>query len=336
MTKEILYNFLNKRYSLKNLSNEDFEEIVSLLAEELEKVTYFNFYTDEKLKKDWKDLCEWTTKENYINSTSRVGMKLCEHFFPNFYDIENNKGQSFSNLWKKDNLEKILRWNRKSHSTPYLSELKRGIYFCCGLTKNTMYRPQIAKMICDKYSPKKVLDPCAGWGGRMLGVVSSGSEYIAFEPNTKTYNNLVSLSKFLNIEKKVTLICDDAMNMEKYSLSKVDCIITSPPYFDVEIYTHEKTQSIENYDSYQKWSENFLRGIIHKSLSLLNENGVSCWNVGKVGKKDMNDDVLYYHSQFNFFKKEHFSVISSKRQSLQKTGSEKSNDDTILYATVVK
>lgn len=336
MTKEILYNFLNKRYSLKNLSNEDFEEIVSLLAEELEKVTYFNFYTDEKLKKDWKDLCEWTTKENYINSTSRVGMKLCEHFFPNFYDIENNKGQSFSNLWKKDNLEKILRWNRKSHSTPYLSELKRGIYFCCGLTKNTMYRPQIAKMICDRYKPKKVLDPCAGWGGRMLGVVSSGSEYIGFEPNTETYNNLINLSKFLNIEEKVTLICDDAMNMEKYSLPKVDCIITSPPYFDVEVYTHEKTQSIENYDSYQKWSENFLRGIIQKSLSLLNGNGVSCWNVGKVGKKDMNDDVSFYHSQFNFLKKEHFSVISSKRQSLQKIGSEKSNDDTVLYATVVK
>ena len=40
-----------------------------------------------------------------------------------------------------------MRWNRKSHSTPYLSEIKRGIYFNFGLPKSTMYRPQMAKMI---------------------------------------------------------------------------------------------------------------------------------------------------------------------------------------------
>jgi tRNA1(Val) A37 N6-methylase TrmN6 len=336
MNEMILYNFLNKRYSTRNLSDIEFEKILPVLSQELEQLSYLNFYTEDKLKKDWNDLCNWKNEKTYINSTNRIGMKLCEHFFPNFYEIENNKGQSFSNLWKKDNLEKILRWNRKSHSTPYLSELKRGIYFCCGLTKNTMYRPQMAKLVCMKYSPKIVLDPCAGWGGRMLGVVSSGADYIAFEPNTKTYENLLCLSKFLNIENKVRIICDDAMNMLKYDLPKVDCVLTSPPYFDVEIYTHEKTQSVTNYDSYEKWSEHFLKSILKKSLSFLNTDGVSCWNVGKVGKNDMNDDVLKYHMENNFNKIETFSVISSKRQSLQRTGSDKSLDETNVYATVVK
>lgn len=327
-----LNQFLNKRFSTRNLSDTDFENVIEELAELISKVSYLQTYTDKQLYDDWIKLCKWNASENSINSTSRIGMKLCEHFFPNFYDIQNSKGESFANLWNKDNLIKILRWNRKSHSTPYLSELKRGIYFCCGLTKSTMYRPQMAKMICQKYNPKVVFDPCAGWGGRMLGVVSSGANYIAFEPNTTTYNNLLKLVKFLNIENKVTLICDDALNIKKYDFPKIDLIITSPPYFDLEVYCDEKTQSVKDRNNYDSWSNEFLKSIIHNSIDLLNENGKSCWNVGKVGKKDMNDDVKKYHVEKNFQIDENFSVISSKRQALQNsTKNKKSSDDTVVF-----
>jgi hypothetical protein len=172
----------------------------------LEQVSFIPHYTNQQLYDDWLKLKKWHTTEESINSTSRVGMKLCEHFFPNFYDIADNKGNSFNTMWKKDNLIKILRWNRKSHSTPYLSELKRGIYFCCGMTKSTMYRPQMSKMLCDHYSPKIVLDPCMGWGGRLLGAVASGAHYIGFDPNTETFKNLTRMVEFLGIQDKVTLI----------------------------------------------------------------------------------------------------------------------------------
>lgn len=326
----MIEKYLNVRYSTRNLPDNDFENVLSKLALELEQVSYIPEYNDKDLIKSWNDLCKWSTDENFINSTSRLGLKLCEHFFPNFYDIE-MKGKSFSKLWKANNLEKILRWNRKSHSTPYLSELKRGIYFCCGLTKNTMYRPQMAKMICDFYKPDIVLDPCAGWGGRMLGTVSSGSRYIAFEPNTTTYDNLNKLAKFLDIQDKVTLICDDALNMDKYDIPKVDLIITSPPYYDLEVYCNESTQSITNYDSYDEWSENFLHTLILLCIKRLNPKGVSCWNVGKVANKDMNDDVMTYHRRHTFVKVKEFSVISSKRQSINKEKNEKSSDNTVVF-----
>ena len=327
-----LIDFLNKRNSTRNLSDIDFENIVEELAESISKVSYTHTYTNKQLYDDWTKLCKWKTQENTINSTSRIGMKLCEHFFPNFYEIQNKKGQSFENLWNQENLVKILKWNRKSHSTPYLSELKRGVYFCCGLTKNTMYRPQMARAICLKYKPKIVLDPCAGWGGRMLGVVSSGANYVAFEPNTKTYDNLLKLSKFLNIENKVKIICDDVLNIEKYNLQKVDLILTSPPYFDVEVYTNEITQSINNCQNYDIWVEKFLKLTIHKCIDILNVGGVSCWNVGKVGKKDMNNDILKCHEEKDYSVVETFSVLSSKRQTLQDTTKkQKSSDDTIIY-----
>jgi len=326
----ILNNYLNIRNSLRNITDTEFEQIIDQLAEEISHVNIELTYSDEKLNEDWKKLLKWKNTNTYINSTERVGMKLCEHFFPNFYDIENNNGVSYRSLWTKENLVKILRWNRKSHSTPYLSELKRGIYFCCGLTKNTMYRPQMAKMICLEYKPEIVLDPCAGWGGRMLGVVSSGAKYIAFEPNTSTYNNLLSLAKFLKIENNVQLICDDARNMLNHNLPKVDLVLTSPPYFDLEVYTHESTQSITNIDTYEMWVNDFLNDIIFKGMTLLNDNGVSCWNVAKVGKYDMINDVEKFHLSNNFNKHNVFSVISSKRQSLQKLG-KKSSDDTVVF-----
>lgn len=329
-----LQNYLNKRYSTRNLTDEQFELVVADLAEQLEQVSFIPTYTDPQLYQDWQDLKKWSTKEDYINSTNRIGMKLCEQFFPNFYDIADNKGNTFKTMWRKDNLIKIFRWNRKSHSTPYLSELKRGIYFCCGMTKSTMYRPQMSKMICDTYSPKIVLDPCMGWGGRLLGAVASGAHYIGFDPNTETFNNLKRMVEFLNITDKVTLICDDAMNMNNYDLPKVDLIITSPPYFDLEVYTKENTQSISNHSNYRGWSDYFLKGIIEKSTCLLNENGVSCWNVGKVGKNDMNDDVKNYHNEIGFRYQKEFKVVSSKRQALQTTVNKKSNDNTVIYVYI--
>jgi 16S rRNA G966 N2-methylase RsmD len=327
----IYQNFLNKRNSIRELQDQEFENIIEQLALELSKVDYHITYNDVVLLNDWKKLKVWNTQENIINSTNRIGMKLCEHFFPNFYDIKNNRGESFSSLWNKNNLIKILRWNRKSHSTPYLSELKRGIYFCCGLTKNTMFRPQVAKMICDHYKPNAVFDPCAGWGGRLLGVVSSGAKYIAFEPNTKTFNNLQSMIKFLSIEDQVTLICDDALNMQKYELPKVDMILTSPPYFDLEIYSDEETQSHKNRSSYEDWSKHFLNEIIIQSNQLLNDGGVSCWNVGKVGKHNMFDCVEKYQNVLGLEKVTNFGVLSSKRQALQKNENNKSLDNTVCY-----
>lgn len=330
-----LIDVLNKRYATRNLSDVDFENALPNLAKELEQISFYHSYTVDELLKDWKQLCKWSTTEDNISSTSRLGMKLSEHFCPNFYDIESATGTSFKSLWKAENLEKILRWNRKSHSTPYMSELKRGIYFCCGLTKNTMYRPQMMKLACIKYKPEVVLDPCAGWGGRMLGAVAYGAHYIAFEPNTETYTNLTKIINFLGIQNQVTLICDDALNMKKYNLPKVDLILTSPPYFDLEVYAHQPSQSITNTSTYQDWADHFLKGIINLSIEHLNTNGVSCWNVGKVRNRDMNDDVLQYHTELGFSIINTLNVISSKRQSNQTTNKNaKSTDTTVVYKKI--
>lgn len=320
-------NILNKKNATRDMSDSEFLQAVPEMAQQLSQIDFHYHYEEDDLKADWQKLKRFSTLNHYTASQQRAGMKLCEHFFPNFYDITNNQNEKFEDFWTAQKLEKILKWNRKSHSTPYLSELKRGVYFCYGLTKNTMYRPHLAKMICDYYKPKVVLDPCCGWGGRMLGTVASGARYIGFEPNTKTYANLLSLINFLGIQDSVTIYNEGAEYLNKYNI-KADLVLTSPPYYDLEIYSQEKTQSIYSYNTYDSWRDNWLYDVIEKSLNTLTNQKISCWNVSP----NMIADVQLIHEKNNFMYNSDFGLHSSARQANQNIAkNEKTVDATICY-----
>lgn len=324
----MIENYLNIKNSTRNLTDRQFDDILPQLAKELSDISFYPNHSDEALQKNWKELCKYVIDSDFTNSRVTTGMKLCEHFFPNFYDIENTKGLTFKSLWKDlNNLEKILRWNRKSHSYPYLSELKRGIYFCgLGLAKSTMFRPHLAKMICDAKDGEYVLDPCAGWGGRMLGTVASGKGYVGFEPNDETYNNLNELVNYLKLPN-VILYNDVAENMNKYDFPNPDIILTSPPYYNLEIYSDKGSEN--DYDNYESWREGWLKDVILKSLGHLNRGGWSCWNVHNIGKMKLIDDVKDIHERNSFNEVREFGLQSSKRQS---NGCQKTNlDVTKVY-----
>jgi 16S rRNA G966 N2-methylase RsmD len=331
-----LSNFLNVRHSTRNLTDVEFEEAAVELSKQLELYDFKIKYTDEQLRKDWINLTKFSKYKNTISSTTRHGMKLCEHFMDNFWEIKDSKGKSFINQWNSENLLKVLKWNRKSHSTPYISEIRRGIYFCTSMPKSTMFRPTLSRMISHKYANNGVvLDPCAGWGGRMLGAISLGCRYIAFEPNTKTYNNLLNMLKFLDMSHMVTLYNDVAENIDCYDIPKVDLILTSPPYFNLEIYSDEKTQSVKKDDSYETWVNNFLKPVIVKCIEKGKKNVCSAWNVANVGKYNLIEDVKNIHADLKFINKDQFLIQSSKRQSNQnETKNAKSNDLTVCYVKI--
>jgi 16S rRNA G966 N2-methylase RsmD len=326
-------NFINKRYSIRNLTDAEFEIACIELANQLEIYDYKFKYTDDQLKKDWKNLLSEPVDKNCINSTVRHGMKICEHFMDNFWEIKDSKGRSFINQWNSDNLIKVLKWNRKSHSTPYISEIRRGIYFCTGMTKSTMFRPFLSKLIVDKYAKNSiVLDPCAGWGGRMIGTIAAGAYYVGFEPNTKTYNNLLRIIDYLNLKGKVTLYNDVAENIDKYDFPEVRLVLTSPPYYNLEVYSDESTQSVKTDQSYNEWLFSFLTPVIHKCINRGNNSVCSAWNVANFSKYKLIQDVEKIHNVLGFSKVDEFVVTSSKRQSNQiSTKNAKSNDYTICY-----
>ena len=86
---EILPNILNVRFSTRDLTDEQFEGMLPQLAKELTEVSFYPNHSKEVLLKSWEKLCQYTSDSNFTASTTIVGMKLCEQFFPNFYDIKN-------------------------------------------------------------------------------------------------------------------------------------------------------------------------------------------------------------------------------------------------------
>jgi tRNA1(Val) A37 N6-methylase TrmN6 len=197
------------------------------------------------------------------------------------------------------------------------------------MPKSTMYRPQMSKMITQ--GAEYVLDPCAGWGGRMLGAVANGAHYIAFEPNTTTFDNLTRMIDFLGIKDNVTLYCDDARNIDNYDIPEVDVILTSPPYFDLEIYCKDNTQSVHSLTTYEDWDANFLTPIITKCIMRLKDEGKSCWNVANFGKIDMWASVNKAHNLNGFNQSIIYENKSSKRPTDKNKSSDKKSDITISY-----
>lgn len=91
--------------------------------------------------------------------------------------------------------------------------------------------------------------------GECLGLLPRGAKYIGCEPNTETYKHLYELVEFLGIQDKVELYCCGG---EEYtSTTRYDLVLTSPPYYNLEVYCDEKTQCENQYLSYADWRDNW-------------------------------------------------------------------------------
>jgi 16S rRNA G966 N2-methylase RsmD len=228
-----------------------------------------------------------------------------------FHAVRNYKGHSVESRWTQPCLEKALRFNRAQHSTPYASEIIRSLSFANGLGKVTMYRPLMAKKVVsyladkDKLTEVRLLDVCAGWGGRMIGAKSVGINvhYTGIDPCAKTYEALRAIRDELELTN-VTLINKPAevalQELDPGPGATYDIALTSPPYYNLEIYSDEPTQSIASsaLDGYQTWLNKFLKPVIQGVIRL----GVkySCWSVKnfKTDKKyDLLDDVIRIHGE---------------------------------------
>jgi hypothetical protein len=111
--------FLGKRDSLRVMSELDFEKNLDGFARSLREHGFLHEYSHVELYNDWIALRRYTgdqdlemdaeTKEIRTSSTVRTGMSICEHFFPNFFDIKNTKGLSFRDYWNDlENLKKFF------------------------------------------------------------------------------------------------------------------------------------------------------------------------------------------------------------------------------------
>lgn len=222
-----------------------------------------------------------------------LGFLWC--YFPHWVDVKcNSSKKSLFELWQDDKeLKKLIK-------KTYVWQLKYGNgYFTTNrlrqnakvyLSKQSVsnFRPTAAKYFYNTYGNNGVVwDMCAGWGGRLFGFLSSNCKtYIGTEPSTKTFNGLMNLKKeYSYVDKKVILTkqCAEDIIPPKNSL---DLCFTSPPYFDCEKYSNEKTQSYKKYPTKEMWLNGFFRKMVQKCYYGLKKDSYLIINISNTTKYD--------------------------------------------------
>jgi len=227
------------------------------------------------------------------------GNSYCLSNFPEFWKVKRYGKQSpWEVFWNKNKLCKVINDCIKYKNNVSASILRSELRTFGGVVN---FRPVVAKSLYDKYCPVggRILDPCAGWGGRLLGFYcSDAGEYVGIDACSDTIKGLKHMKTILDRteDKKVSL--NYAM-FEKFNLGcdEFDMVFTSPPYWKKELYFGE-LQSHKQYKSYEEWVGNFLYKLLDKSIKCLKNEGVFVLNVADIiidnKKYTIEQDVLNY------------------------------------------
>jgi hypothetical protein len=158
--------------------------------------------------------------------------------------------------------------------------------------------------------------------------------YTGIDPCEKTYAALRAIRDELGLTD-VTLINKPA-EVALQELGTYDIALTSPPYYNLELYSDEPTQSVATKGGYQAWLDTFLKPVIQGVIRL----GVkySCWSVKnfKTDKKyDLLDDVIRIHGEhgWRLLDDTVFTMANSRRPG-QKAASDQKKTEECTYVFV--
>jgi 16S rRNA G966 N2-methylase RsmD len=208
---------------------------------------------------------------------------LTDYFTDDQRMIARNKKSTMSpiELWSsKEELSKLISKmiDEKEEISSYnIREYIYKLKYECNSFKLTL-----ASSIYWLFDAKKILDISAGWGDRLLAAIAHYADrYMGVDPNTDLIKGHTDIIKTLTQHRDTTL------QKNKYEVApfkfespelilereEFDLVFTSPPYFDLEIYTEKEGQSITSFPNFQSWLINFLFVSIKKAWTSLTIGG---------------------------------------------------------------
>jgi len=175
------------------------------------------------------------------NKPNACVLNLMRHYFEHYWRSSHDGYLPLSAIWEDGN-RTVLRdavrdlWENKNEINIY------GLYKCVNdkfkdFKLVSMFKPWVAKYIYDKYlgSSGRIIDPCCGWGGRLLGTLSGNYSYFGYDLNQfsiDAHNNLYSFMK----KRLVGSATFQKVDSSTASFINGDLLFTSPPYDNTELY----------------------------------------------------------------------------------------------------
>lgn len=207
-------------------------------------------------------ICEGDT----ITYVHPVGQRTCQGAHPARFHASSSGSLSIVDGFNDDQvLRRAVAYQLKRGDpvTPYrivraLSALLRG---------PLNFPPALARWLVDLYVPEQgtVLDPCSGFGGRLLGAVASTkhAKYIGADIEPAAVTGNCALARQLGVGDRVVQLQGA---VEDLVYPPADLVLTSPPYYNRERYGAAAELALAKYPSCATWIAGFLGTLLRKAF----------------------------------------------------------------------
>ena len=235
-----------------------------------------------------RDLDNLKKFEADTNANNFFGNPFLYHYqFKNLLKCRRKDGKTIYDIYA-DSTE----WDKLIDSTRKRNRGGRtaaGNVFECfriNLGSIVMFKATTAKYLYKKYSAKSVLDPTAGWGGRMLGAWALDIDYTGIDTNVEMIPAYDQMIQFLGEQTgfdnalfeladraKLNMIWQSCLDVD-FSKIDYDFVLTSPPYVNLEIYEH-----MEEWSNDEAFYRGFFIPLWQKCVDNIKPGGHVCFNI---------------------------------------------------------
>ena len=250
----------------------------------IEDIENHKTISTRELQKDLESLRRFDATENRNNF---YGNPFLYHFqFKNLLNCRREKGKTIYDIWNDPEEQKKLIENTRKRNRGGRTAAG-NVYECfrINLGSIVMFKSTTAKYLYRKYGASHVLDPTAGWGGRMLGAWALDIDYTGIDTNTELKPAYDGMIDFLDKEQafdsdlfetqasKLKMIYKSCLDVD-FSEIPYDMVLTSPPYINLELYEH-----MEPWQSDEAFYKDFFLPLFEKCLKHIKIGGNVCFNI---------------------------------------------------------
>jgi len=196
-----------------------------------------------------------SVKNHQLGVGNNEGLTLGRFWWPNMQDAKwnDNATVSIRSRFMHDNkLKRAIRLayvhRDEGADTVIPKNIRRALELVNGGTIQN-FKPMNARAVWEHICPVwrgRVLDFSSGYGGRMLGAMTSNLRYhyTGIDPNTRTFQGLEAMGNLLQEQNLGAGFDMHCVPSEEFSpdAGSYDAAFSSPPYFNLETYTDESTQ----------------------------------------------------------------------------------------------
>ena len=233
-----------------------------------------------------------TVEDRTLAIGGSAGQSLGRFWFPNMQDANWNDNDAVSMRSRFNHDVKLKRAIRicykfrdNGEEAVFPKFLRTAIELVNGGTIQN-FKALNARAVWEYICPMmfgRVLDFSSGYGGRMMGAMTSRMRYhyTGIDPNTRTFAGLTALGELLTEQNQGMGYEMHNMPSEEFvpDAGTYDAAFSSPPYFNLETYCDEATQCMNRYPGLDSWFEGYVAPTLKMIHGALAADGMYAVNI---------------------------------------------------------